>query len=140
MVPVWPDFWKILLTQFFTLVAQIFIGFSGYSEKHCVSVKTPVVTFRLIMVNFGLLFILSSGHTDWYSDICWWHLLLGVSTPFFDLIMRLWLWIGKAVVGLDFFKSWKKLLTNLFSFEPKSGSCFSQNWNSQGGTEEKMYI
>ena len=51
------------MANFLTKVAQIFSELMYYFEKISSQVKTPVFSFGLLFVKFGLLFIPTSGHT-----------------------------------------------------------------------------
>ena len=57
------DFLKFLVTCFLTKVVLVFFYFWGYFDKNLFEVRTVVVTFWASFEKFGLLFILTSGHT-----------------------------------------------------------------------------
>ena len=54
------DFWKFLVTNFLTKVAQMYVDFLGYFENFQFHFLTTVVTF---WATLGLLNISASGHT-----------------------------------------------------------------------------
>ena len=89
----WPD-WVIFDNNFFTRVAKIYIDFLGYFGKHLFSVKNALLTFRLLMVKFGLLFISTSGHT-----VCRYQCLSLKSLTFQLLMQYVVSILGRQAVG-----------------------------------------
>ena len=58
------NFWKLLLTNFHTKEAQIFIDCLGNIENMSFEVKTHGATFRATFGKIGLLFIPTYGHIE----------------------------------------------------------------------------
>ena len=63
-------FFEVLGDMFSYKICLNILWFLGYFDKHLFQVKTAIVTFRATFEKLGLLFILTSGHTEVQLHCC----------------------------------------------------------------------